>query len=436
MTAPAERILDCPIPRKCAFLNDRSIRYKGLHGGRGSAKSHTVARVLLTTAATIPWRVFCFREIQNSIAASVHKLLKDLIEEMNLGVYYNVQDQIIRGYNGTEFTFHGLKGNAAAIKSAEGADVGWVEEAQTVSQQSWDTLTPTIRKPGSQIIATWNDRYATDAIHQSLIVKPPPSCKVVMMNWRDNPWFPESLNVDRLHMLRTNPKKYRNIWEGDLLTAVEGAIFEKEVLAAIAEGRVRPLSIDLTRPVDTFWDLGFGDRNAIWLAQAVGGWYNFVHYIEGSGRTITSYLLELQQLAQAGGFVYGLDWVPHDALDTELHKNLTGDRTRSVEMIMRAAGRAVRLIPKMRVEDGINAARSIFPQSRFDVDRCFLGLQALQTYQWGPVSANGAEPRKPLHDAASHGADAYRGAGISIREPRAPKKPTAPPPREFSSWRS
>ena len=128
------------------------------------------------------------------------------------------------------------------------------------------------------------------------------------------------------------------------------------------------------------------------------------------------YLIQLQQK----GYLYGEDWIPHDGLDVMMHRRLGGDRSRSIEMILRNAGRNVRLIPKMRVLDGINAARTIFPTSRFDADKCYEGLRALRMYQWGERSASGVEKREPLHDDASHGADAFRGAALVIEQPKPP----------------
>jgi phage terminase large subunit len=357
-------------------------------------------------------RVLCARETQRSIADSVHALLGDQIKDLKLGSFYQVTEAHIRGANGTEFIFAGLKHNVANIKSLEGCDIVWVEEAQSTSKNSWDTLIPTVRKPGSEIWMSWNDIFETDDTYQRFVARTPPGAVIKKLTWRDNPWFPEVLRIEKDHLLATDQEAYRHVWEGECKSAVEGAVYGKEVQAAQESGRLTSVPCDRTRPVDTVWDLGYGDSTAIWFVQPVSGWYHLIDYIEDDGKTIEWYLIQLQQR----GYVYGRDWLPHDGIDTIIHGKLAGDRSRSIEGIMRAAGRNVRIIPKMLVTEGINAARTIFPQCRFDAEKCYEGLRALRMYQWGKPSASGVEMREPLHDAASHGADAFRGVAIAVRE--------------------
>jgi phage terminase large subunit len=148
-------------------------RYKVYYGGRGSAKSWSVARALLIIGAGRTLRIVCAREIQKSIAQSVHQLLKDQIAALGLTDFYRVTDTAIIGLNGTEFTFVGLKHNIQSVKSLEGADICWVEEAQTVSKSSWATLIPTIRKPESEIWITFNPDLNTDDTYVRFVKNPP-----------------------------------------------------------------------------------------------------------------------------------------------------------------------------------------------------------------------------------------------------------------------
>jgi phage terminase large subunit len=156
--------LDIQIPEKAAFLFE-PYDFKVLYGGRGSAKSHSVARALLALGAQRTLRIVCVREVQKNIADSSYKLLKDLIRDLDLGSDYNVRANDIQGRNGTEFIFRGL-GNMTAegIKSLEGADIVWVEEARTVSANSWDFLVPTVRKDGSEIWITYNPDQEDDPV--------------------------------------------------------------------------------------------------------------------------------------------------------------------------------------------------------------------------------------------------------------------------------
>jgi len=158
-------------------------RYKVIHGGRGSAKSWSVARALVSIGATKPIRVLCARETQKSIQESVHRLLKDQIESLGLDQFYTIQENKILGTNGTEFTFAGIRQQGVAnLKSYEGTDICWVEEAQVVTKKSWDVLIPTIRKPGSEIWVTFNPELDTDETFSRFVIRPPEDSIVIEMN--------------------------------------------------------------------------------------------------------------------------------------------------------------------------------------------------------------------------------------------------------------
>ena len=159
--------IEFPLKLQCLF---ESARYKVLWGGRGGAKSWGIARALLIIGANKPIRVLCAREFQTSIKDSVHKLLSDQIINMGLTDFYEVVDRTIRGKNGSEFNFVGLKNNVANVKSYEGVDICWVEEAQSVSARSWDVLIPTIRKEQSEIWVSFNPELATDNTYQRFIL--------------------------------------------------------------------------------------------------------------------------------------------------------------------------------------------------------------------------------------------------------------------------
>jgi phage terminase large subunit len=402
------------LPKACKVLFEPS-RYKVLYSGRGAAKSWSIAAALLIIGAQRPLRVLCARETMQSMKDSVHRLLSDTIDRLGLRGVYQVQQATILGPNGTEFVFAGLKHNVTNIKSVEGMDVVWVEEAQSVSKDSWDTLIPSIRKPNSEIWVSFNPDLDTDDTYKRFVLKPQPGAKVVKLSWRDNPWFPEVLRVEMEHLKATAPLDYAHIWEGETRSTVDGAIYGQELTDAQSEGRITTVSVDRTKPVHTFWDLGYGDKTAIWFGQAMyGGTYHLVDYLEGEGLTIEKYLIQLQNKP----YMYGVDWLPHDGVDAILHKRLSGgDRTRSIEQIIRAAGRSVRITPKLNKLTGINAARTILPNCRFDAEKCADGLQALRHYQWGPINEHGMTRREPLHNWASHAADAFRGFATSIRTP-------------------
>ena len=145
-------------------------------------------------------RILCAREFMTSMRDSVHKLLSDQIESMGLIGFYEITQATIRGKNGTEFSFVGLKNNVANVKSYEGVDICWVEEAQTVSRLSWNVLIPTIRKEKSEIWISFNPELETDETYQRFVVKPPRDSVLIKINWSDNPWFPDTLQIGRAHV--------------------------------------------------------------------------------------------------------------------------------------------------------------------------------------------------------------------------------------------
>ncbi len=201
-------------PDRLEFLF-RPSRYKVLYGGRGGAKSWGVARALLIKAAEKRLRVLCAREFQNSIQDSVHKLLSEQAETLGLVPFYDVLQATIRGRNGSEFLFAGLRNNIASIKSKEGIDILWVEEAQTVSKASWDTAIPTIRKDDSEIWATYNPDLDDDPTHVMFVInEPPPGAVVVKVGWEDNPWFPDVLRREMEHAYKTDPEAAAHVWGG------------------------------------------------------------------------------------------------------------------------------------------------------------------------------------------------------------------------------
>ncbi|MDL2313380.1 PBSX family phage terminase large subunit [Desulfovibrio sp. OttesenSCG-928-C14] len=204
----------------------RPYRYKILYGGRGGAKSWAVGRVLALKGAQRQLRILCAREFQTSIKDSVIALLKDQIRRIGLKDYYKFGATYIEGKNGTEFIFKGLRINPDEIKSMEGVDICWVEEAQRVSEDSWTYLIPTIRKEGSEIWATLNPVEEDDATYKRFVVNTPPNTLLVKVNWNDNPWFPETLNQERLYCLSVDPEAYSWIWEGNPRKISEAVIFK------------------------------------------------------------------------------------------------------------------------------------------------------------------------------------------------------------------
>ena len=433
---------------KVGFLF-RPAPYKVLWGGRDGVKSWGMARALLLMGAQYRLRWLCARETMQSISESVHQLLEEQINLLGLSHLYRVEKARIIGTvnhtegmygrptespGPTEFVFAGLRHNVNQIKSYEGLDGVWIEEAANVSQNSWDVVLPTIRKEGSEVWISFNPELQTDETYKRWVLNPPPGAVVVKTSWKDNNWLTEISRSRIDHMRATDEAKYLHIYEGECRTSVEGAIFGPEMKSASAGGRIAAVPYNRQYPVDTVWDLGFGDPTAIWFVQSYGGWFNFIDYEEGNRLEIADHIITLQNKA----YVYGTDWLPHDGVDTIIHGKLAGaDRSMSIEMLMRNAGRKPRLVPKMFISDQINAARTVFPQCRFDETRCADGIQALRHYQWPPLSESGVAQRKPLHNWASHASSAFCGAAVALRQPKREKQIYQPVPSQFrhvSAW--
>lgn len=390
-------------------------RYKVLYGGRGGAKSWGIARALLILAARKPLRILCAREFQTSIKDSVHKLLVDQIVALELMQFFEITQTSIRGQNGSEFAFVGLKNNVANVKSYEGIDICWVEEAQTVSRNSWKTLTPTIRKEGSEIWVSFNPELETDETYQRFVVNPPPDTISIKINYWDNPWFPETLRNEMEALKARDHEAYMQVWEGVCRQTIDGAIFAKEMMRAEAEERITKVPYDASKPVHAICDLGWSDATAWWLVQFIGMETRLIRYFEGSQRTMTSYLAELQSF----GYVYDTIWLPHDAQNKTL-----AAAGRSIEDIVRGAGFKTRVLERVPTIDSINAARTIFPNCYFDRENCADGLNCLRHYRYEVDPETGNFSKMPLHDRYSHGADAFRYIALMVKEPaKVRKKP-------------
>ena len=379
-------------------------RLKVAHGGRGSAKSWGYARALLIEAARSPLRVLCAREVQKSIKDSVHRLLSDQIQAMGLGHLYDVLESEIRGKNGSLFLFAGLSSHTVeSIKSFEGCDRVWIEEAQTVVKRSWDILTPTIRKAGSEIWITMNPDMETDESYSRFVTNAQDDAFVVQMNWKDNPWFGEVLEKERLDTLRRDPDNYKNIWEGEPKRVSEGAIYRHEIELLFEQKRVRNVPYDPLLKVHTVWDLGWNDAMSIGMVQRQGSEVRIIDHLKDSHRTLDWYVAQLEKRP----YRWGTDYIPHDG---RARNTQTG---KSTEEALQAMQRRVEVLPALSVEEGIKAARLMFPRTYFDLDKTPELMESLKRYQRS-INQQTREPDAPLHDKFSHDADMFRYIAMSV----------------------
>jgi phage terminase large subunit len=407
------------VPRKLApLLQPR--RYKGAYGGRGGAKSHFFAEEMILRCFADTTRAVCIREVQKSIKDSVKQLLIDKITKLGLEREFLVLETEIRGPNGSLIIFVGMQSyNADNIKSLEGYDIAWVEEAQTLSQHSLDLLRPTIRKAGSEIWFSWNPRFKTDPVDMFLRKNPPPDSIVVQVNWQDNPWFPDVLRKEMEHDFSTDADKAEHIWNG-AYGASQGAILAKWVNKADREGRIHNgVEFDPHgAPVEISSDIGFRDTSCWWFWQRrVGGFaifdYDFDHGLDADDwiPRIRDRLLERGVSAAKLGKI----WLPPDAKAKTFQSKHS-----SMEKFLKAFPGKIGPKPGSKKPDQISAARSIIDKCEFHKTRCENGLDGLTAWEFEWNEDNQVFSREPIHNWASHRGDSFA-YGCEVMQGLAPQ---------------
>lgn len=398
-------------------------RYKAAHGGRGSGKSQFFADWMIIRAVQKPgFRALCCREIQKSLKESAKRLLEQKIEAQGLGHLFDVQVDGIKTPGNGLIAFAGLQDHTAeSIKSYEGFDVAWVEEAQTVSPRSLQLLRPTIRAPGSELWFSWNPRRPTDPVDAMFRGEEKPTdAQVVQVNWNDNEWFPAELEQERLDCLRMQPDQYDHIWEGGYITVAEGAYFAKHLAEAKADGRITDINPDPLLTVRIFCDIGGtgakADAFTMWAAQFAGPKVKALNYYEAVGQEAASHLAWLRSQG------YTPDraeiWLPHDGAQ---HDKVV---RASYETFFRDAGYKVTVVPNMgrgAASVRVEAARRLFPNIWFDQRKTEAGRQALGWYHEKKDEARNIG-LGPEHDWASHGADSFGMMCVVHEEPKKAQK--------------
>ena len=420
-------ILNLDTPRVFVPILQPS-RYKGAWGGRGSGKSHFYAELLIERCLMTPTRAVCVREVQKSLAQSVKQLLEDKIKHYGLESRFRLLNDRIETPNGGLIIFQGMQDHTAtSIKSLEGFDIAWVEEAQSLSKKSLNLLRPTLRKPGSELWFSWNPDQDTDPVDLFLRgPNAPANAIVVRANWQDNPWLPQELR-DEMELDRADADKFAHVWEGQYARAVEGAYYADNLAQATTEGRISFVAADPLMRKRASWDIGVNDSTTIWVAQWVGREIRFLDYIEGQGQPLAYYVNALR----AAGHGDALCILPHDGA---VRDKVTATR---YEDHLRQAGMEVRTVAnqgKGAALKRIEAARRLFPRMWFDDDKTRAGRKALAAYH-----ERRDEKRNvgmgPEHDDASHAADAFGLMAVAYEEPDAAKaKPRAP--RMGGSWQA
>ena len=394
-------------------------RYKGAHGGRGSGKSHLFAELMVEDAVRAPGemgeglRGVCIREVQKSLKDSAKRLIESKLEKFGLGTRqgFKVFDNVIQTPGDGTIIFQGMQDHTAeSVKSLEGFQRAWVEEAQTLSAFSLQLLRPTIRWEdqarglSSELHFSWNPRRKNDPVDMLLRGPNPPSSSIVVRaNWNNNPWFPKVLEDERRDDFANRPGQYAHIWEGDYATVFDGAYFAALLAIARKEGRIGHVAADPLLSKRAYWDIGGtgakADARAIWIVQFVGKEIRVLDYHESVGQPLAA---DVQWLRAAHADLR-MCVLPHDGD--------TNDRVHDVSYAsaLKAAGFDVTVIPnqgKGAAMQRVEAVRRRLGQCWFDAVKTDPGLQALGWYHEKKDDARNVG-LGPEHDWASHGADAF-----------------------------
>ena len=412
-----------PPKLKPVFLGEADVR--GSHGGRGSAKSRSFAK--MTAVRAYQWDmsgrtgiVLCGRQFMNSLADSSLEEVKAAIRsEAWLADHFDIGETYIRTRSGRiAYSFAGLARNIDSLKSKSRILLAWIEEAEQVTEEAWVKLIPTLREEDSELWLTWNPerkKSATNKRFHTKLAKFDERTKIVELNWRDNPWFPKILERQRLRDKEDRPHSYDHIWEGAFLTTVEGAYYAAHLTKAREDGRIGFVAEDPNLIIRLFADIGGtgakADNFVFWAQQCVGTEIRWVNHYESQGQPIDAHLRWMRSQG------YTPDrckiWLPHDGdqqekvIDTSYRKAFE-DAGYSVEVIPNQGKGAA----MQRVERG----RQLFPRMRFDEDKCAAGLEAIGYYH--PKRDEDRDTDLgPEHDWSSHSADAFGAGCVAYQEP-------------------
>lgn len=427
-------ILQIPTARVFKPLLEPS-RYKGAWGGRGSGKSHFFAEKLIDDSLYEKGMAsVCIREVQKSLKDSAKRLIENKLQALGLGEAdgFKVFTDKIQTPGDGIVIFQGMQDHTAeSIKSLEGFKRAWVEEAQTLSATSLSLLRPTIRADQSELWFSWNARRKSDPVDLMLRGPSlPTDARVVRANWADNPWFPATLEQERLDCLKDNPDQYDHIWEGGYATVLSGAYYAKALAEAKAQGRIGKVSADPLMTIRAVWDIGGtgakADACAIWICQFVGREIRVLDYYEAVGQPLAAHVAWLRSKK----YDKALCILPHDGA--------THDKVYDVsyESALSESGFDVDVVPnqgKGAANTRIEAARRLFPSIWFNAVTTQGGVDALGWYHEKKDDARNIG-LGPEHDWSSHGADAFGLMCVAYEIPRQQKEEEFPVHYGSQGW--
>jgi len=389
---------------------------RGAWGGRGSGKTRSFATMIAAFGMAfgiggLSGQLLCARQFMNSLDdSSLEECKRAIQDDSVMSAYYEVGDKYIKSRDGRIwFSFAGLDRNIASIKSKGRILICWVDEAEPVTDEAWQTLIPTLREEGdnwnAELWVTWNPKRKSAPVERRFRFSTDPLIKVVQCNWRDNPKFPAKLERERLRDKEENPDQYDHIWDGDYISTVVGAYYARSITQARTDGRIGRVGPDPNMTYRAFCDIGGtgarADAFTIWVAQFIGKELRVLKYYESVGQPAAAHIQWLRDNQFQGNNT--TIWLPHDG-DTQ-------DKVFDVSYrkAFEGAGYAVEVVPNqgrgaamMRVK----SAQRVFQSIWMDDAGCEAGLEAIGWYH----EKRDAERNiglGPDHDWSSHGADSF-----------------------------
>ncbi len=424
------------VPKLVPIFSDRAdekIRYRCAWGGRGSGKTRSFAKALSTKAlafalAGVTGMILCGREFQNSLDESSMAEIKAAIrsEPELLEPYFDVGEKYIRSKpflsGRVDFKFAGLSRNIDSIKSKSNILILWVDEAENVSEKAWRKITPSVRaessKPStegedyyayhSEIWVSWNPERRNSATNKRFRLNPPSNYKGVEVNWSDNPWFPSSLNIDRLNDKKDRPEHYPHVWGGQYLTVMDGAYYATQLLKARESKRFLPnIEREKLNKIYSIHDIGGtgkrSDAYTIWVFQVINGQIKWLNYYEAQGQSVEYHVRWMRSNSYEDCYIF----LPHDGEVGDAHakswRNHWEDAGFDVECVPnQGAGAAL---------DRVTSTRLLFDRMYFDEPKTQAGVEAISFYH-EKIDEEREIGLGPMHDWSSHGADAFGMIGV------------------------
>ena len=403
--------IDIELPPKLVPIFQGEARIRAAYGGRGGAKSRAFA--LMTAVWGYKFgkskrsgQILCLRQYMNSLSESSFAEIKSAIQAVPfLNDYYDCGDHYIRSKDGRiSYSFAGLTRNIDSIKSKARILLAFIDEAETVSEEAYMKLLPSIREENSELWVIWNPQSKTSATHVRFRLNKPNSCKITPIGYKDNPWMPKVLTNQRLEDLEQRPDTYGHVWEGDFLEYPDGAFWIREINEAKSDGRIGKLPVVASHPCMGFFDIGASDGTAIWIVQKVGLEYRCIHFYEAWNEPYSHAVKWLQSL----DLVFEDMYLPHDA-DHKRQGELKNKSPKDMlKQLMPGAG--WRIVPRIQqLLWGIQQTADMFPYIWIDEEKCAAGLEHLKSYRRKWSNSDGRWSHIPdKSEGHSEAADALR----------------------------